>query len=428
MAKTRLANEADVSRVVALVATQMSDRLGAISDFIHQSLLDDIPELDVDPRIVELLNASVEGNVDTILNALRHQIAVDRIVAPTAALEYARRMAHHGVPVAVLVRGYRLGQQRLNELVFGEVRETAMDPKIQVAVLEAITSTLDRCIDWITQQVVVVYEEERDRWLETHNSARALRVREVVSGKAIPDVDAASDAIRYPLRWHHVAVVMWYPDEGVGLEALARLQRFLRELGQATEVGSNPLFTAADQTVGWGWLPYRSEPQDGVDAIRQFALNCAKAPSLAIGHADAGVGGFRRSHRSAQAARRVAVEGESQGQTVVAATDPGLAPAAMIGTDLDMTRFWVADVLGELASDTENDERLRETLRVFLRHGSSHVQAADELNLHYNTVKNRVGRAVVRRGKSIENDRLDVEIALLVCQWYGRVVLIPAGS
>jgi DNA-binding PucR family transcriptional regulator len=71
---------------------------------------------------------------------------------------------------------------------------------------------------------------------------------------------------------------------------------------------------------------------------------------------------------------------------------------------------------------------LRETLRVFLRSGSSYKLAAEELNLHFNTVKYRVGRAVARRGRPIEGDRLDVELALLACQWYGPVVLAPDGA
>jgi DNA-binding PucR family transcriptional regulator len=423
MTKQGLANAVDVDRVVAEIGTQLSDRLAAVSGFIRGSLEEAIPELRGDARIVELLGASVEGNVDTVLHALRHDIAVQRVEAPTAALEYARRLAQHGVSVNALVRAYRLGQRRMNELVFREVRETNMEPATRVAVLEAITSTLYEYIDWISQQVVAVYEDERERWLENQNSVRALRVREVVAGKTKVDVDATSESIRYPLRWHHLALVMWYPDEGAGGDELARLQRFLRELGQATDVGSNPLFAAADQTTGSGWLPYRSAPPNAVEAVREFAGNRADSPSVAIGTVASGVDGFRRSHREAQAARGVAVAGGANGPTVVAASDPGLAAAALLGGDIGAARVWVTDVLGELSTDTESDARLRETLRVFLRCGSSYKQAAEELDLHFNTVKYRIGRAVDRRGNPIDQDRLDVELALLACQWYGTTVL-----
>jgi DNA-binding PucR family transcriptional regulator len=423
MTNQGLANAVDVDRVVAEIATQLNDRLAAVSGLIRGSLEEEIPELRGDARIVELLGASVEGNVDTVLHALRHDIAVQHVVAPTAALEYARRLAQHGVPVNALVRAYRLGQRRMNELVFREVRETNMEPATRVAVLEAITATLYEYIDWISQQVVAVYEDERERWLENQNSVRALRVREVVAGKTKVDVDATSESIRYPLRWHHLALVMWYSDEGACGDELARLQRFLRELGQATDVGSNPLFAAADQTTGWGWLPYRAAPPNAVESVREFAGKRADSPSVAIGPVASGVDGFRRSHREAQAARGVAVAGGANGPTVVAASDPGLAAAALLGGDIGAARVWVTDVLGELSTDTESDARLRETLRVFLRCGSSYKQAAEELDLHFNTVKYRIGRAVDRRGSPIEQDRLDVELALLACQWYGTTVL-----
>jgi DNA-binding PucR family transcriptional regulator len=85
----------------------------------------------------------------------------------------------------------------------------------------------------------------------------------------------------------------------------------------------------------------------------------------------------------------------------------------------------VATVLGNLATDNENDARLRETLRVYLASGCSYKLAAEELNLHFNSVKYRVGRAVARRGRAIGTDRLDVELALLACHWYGGAVLQP---
>jgi DNA-binding PucR family transcriptional regulator len=426
--KPDVVNETDVNRFVAEFAMQMNDRVVELSSFIRGALEAEIPELRGDARTIELLGASVEGNVDTLLHALRHDIAVDRVEAPTAALEYARRLAQHGVPVNALVRAYRLGQRQLNDLVFQALREADISPVTRLAALETITTTLFEYIDWISQQVVAVYEEERERWLENQNSIRALQVREVVAGKAKVEVDPTSDSIRYPLRWHHLAVVMWYSDEGASGDELDRLQRFLRELGQATDVGSNPLFAAADQTTAWGWLPYRSAPANAVESVRQFAGKRADPPSVAIGTVAAGVDGFRRSYREAQAARAVAVAGGANGVTVIAASDPGLAAAALLGGDLAAAQVWVSDVLGELSMDTENDTRMRETLRIFLRCGSSYKQAAEELDLHFNTVKYRIGRAVARRGRPIDEDRLDVELALLACQWYGTAVLQSDGA
>ena len=172
--KRGLENDVDVSRYVAQTAERMHDRLAAVSSLIRDSLEEEIPELRGDARLIDLLGASVEGNVDTLLHALRYDIAVERVEAPTAALEYARRLAQHGVPVHALVRAYRLGQRRMNELVFGEVRAIDIAPAARLTVLEAITAIFFEYIDWISQQVVEVYEDERERWLEDQNSLRGV--------------------------------------------------------------------------------------------------------------------------------------------------------------------------------------------------------------------------------------------------------------
>jgi DNA-binding PucR family transcriptional regulator len=417
-------NSADIGGYVAQVAERMHKRLAEVSSFIRLSLEEEIPELRGDARIIEMHGASVEGNVDTLLHALRYGIAVERVEAPTAALEFARRLAQHGVPVNALVRAYRLGQRRMNELVFREVGAINVAAPVRLSVLEAITATLFEYIDWISQQVVVVYEEERERWLENQNSLRALRVRELLTGTQTIDIDAATASIQYPLRWHHLAVVMWYPERSFAGDELSRLQRSLRELARAANASASPLFVAADQTSGWAWLPYRSAPRtDVVETVRQLVGERPNSPSLAIGTVLPGVEGFRRSHRKAEAARRVAVTGGERAPTVISATDPGLSAVALLCGRMDDAREWVTEVLGNLSADSENDARLRETLRVYLRCGCSYKLAAEELNLHFNSVKYRVGRAVVRRGRPIAADRLDVELALLATKWFGTAVL-----
>ncbi|WP_232064752.1 helix-turn-helix domain-containing protein [Mycobacterium cookii] len=425
MAKARVDEDVDVSRYVAETADRLHARLADVSSNIFRSLEDQIPDLRGDARLMELLGASVEGNVDTVLHALRYDIAVERVEAPTAALEYARRLAQQGMPVNALVRAYRLGQRRINELVFAELHAVEIPEPMRVRVIEAITATLFEYIDWMSQQVVAVYEDEREHWLENQNSLRALRVREVLAAHKTVDVDAATTSIRYPLRWHHLGLVLWYPDVSADGDELARLQRFLREVGESAGAAAAPIFVAADRTCGWGWLPYRAAAAEAPTKVRQFALAQLGSPSVAIGTMADGVEGFRQSHREAETARSVAVISKRPEPTVISAADPGLSVVARLGGDVAATRDWVATVLGDLAIDNENDGRLRETLRVFLGCNASYKVAAAELNLHFNSVKYRVGRAVARRGREIGRDRLDVELALLACHWYGAAVLQP---
>jgi hypothetical protein len=324
--------------------------------------------------------------------------------------------------VNALVRAYRLGQRQVNEIVFAEVRVIDIPESVRYTVIEAITRTLFEYIDWISQQVVAVYEDERERWLENQNSLRAMRVREILAGNKIVDADALSTTVRYPLRWHHLAVTMWCPDEGTEDDALASLQRHVRELAQVAGADANPLFVATDRLCGYGWLPFRADSAEAAAAVCAHAKKQGDGPSLAIGTMAAGVDGFRRSHREALGARAVAMASGRNERVVMSASDPGLSIAALLGDDIAYAREWVNGVLGDLAADTENDERLRETLRVFLACGSSYKMAAEELAMHFNTVKYRVGRAEARRGRPIAEDRLAVELALLVCHWYGAAV------
>jgi hypothetical protein len=427
MTKPRLEGDIEVSSYVAGVAARLNERLTELSSALGRFLEEQIPELHGDAALMELLGTSVEANVHTVLHALRHDIVVERVEAPTAALEYARRLAQHGVPVNALVRAYRLGQRQMNEVFFAELRAIDVPDSVRVAVLEAITGTLFEYIDWMSQQVVAIYEDERERWLENQNSLRALKVREVLAANKPIDVDATTNSIRYPLRWHHLGLVMWYPDVGADGDQLGRLQRYLREAGEAAGAAAIPLFAAADRSCGWGWLPYRAAAPEALASIRKFTLARADSPSVAIGTMASGVEGFRQSHREAKTARSVALIAKRPEPTVIAATDPGLSVVARLGADVAGTREWVAAVLGDLAADNENDARLRETLRVFLGCGSSYKVAAEELNLHFNSVKYRVGRAIARRGRDIGGDRLDVELALVACHWYGSAVLRPAA-
>ena len=58
---------------------------------------------------------------------------------------------------------YRLGQRRLNDLVFADVRMNDIEPLARVAVVEAMTATFFQYIDWISDETVAVYEDERER-------------------------------------------------------------------------------------------------------------------------------------------------------------------------------------------------------------------------------------------------------------------------
>src|SRR4029079_15807037 len=72
----------------------------------------EISPLDDDQRVVGLLSASVAANVTTVLHVLEHGIDPERVEAPAAAIEYARRLAKRVVLWVALVRPSRIGRAR----------------------------------------------------------------------------------------------------------------------------------------------------------------------------------------------------------------------------------------------------------------------------------------------------------------------------
>ncbi|MGH3633096.1 PucR family transcriptional regulator [Mycobacterium sp.] len=413
---------------VAVIA-RLSDRLTDVTQTIYEKLSTEISELRSDAQLLELMRSSVEGNVATIFHALQHEIPLDRVQPPTAALEYARRLAQHGVAANALVRAYRLGQQALLDLILLDIRESALPPGAGFDVFAELTKIVSGYIDWISQQVVAAYEAERDRWLENRNHLRAVRVREMLDATDV-DIDSATAALGYPLRRTHLALVLWFPDDEDSGSELARLERTVSDLAESMNTQGAALFVAVDRVSGWAWIPLGP---NGIEMAREGALAAdirrviadhPEAPYLSVGTPLPGIAGFRRSHRQALSARRVAIAAGAPVRHVTAATDPGLSAAALLCDNVAEARAWVHETLGALAADTDNDARLRETLRTFLRHGN-YKTAAEELNLHFNSVKYRVLRANERRGRPVTDDRLDVELALLICHWLGAAVFQP---
>jgi hypothetical protein len=415
-------DRAIVVKTAALVAARLDEQLDAATRAIQRLVVTEITELAGDAQLEQLLRDTVTSNVDTFFSAIRNGIPIEHIEPPTAALEYSRRLAQREVSANALVRAYRLGHRAALDFVLNEIRASDLDPQLSLDVYEQMAAVSFAYIDLISQRVVATYEDERDRWLSNRNTLRTLQVRELLAG-GDADVDAATLAIRYPLRRLHVAIVTWCP-ESTDVTELDSMERFVQTLAETVGAQESPLFISVDRVTGWAWIPVPAHSVPNVLAkIRQFAESVPDGPSIAAGNPLPGIDGFRRSHQQADHARSVAIASGTPDRRIVAPSDPGLAIAALLGDNVESASVWIAEVLGPLASDTEADERLRETLRVFLHAGGSHKAAAEELHLHSNSVKYRVHRAIERRGRPIADDRLDVEVALLLCHWYGATVI-----
>ena len=410
---------ATVAETVALIGRQLNPILADLTRDIHVRLSTEIEHLGADEQLVQLLFASVESNVDAILHVFQHGIDVERVEAPSAAVEYARRLAQRGVPVNALVRAYRLGQDSFLRRCLEEL-EHESPAGFASAVAQQVVAVTSLYIDQITERVVTVYEEERDRWLLNRHAARIARINELLNGHDI-DIEAVEATLGYRLRQRHLGLIAWVEAQQGQGEALGHMERLASTLGGRTRCGERPLFVPRDELSAWIWLPLGQRSHIDHATLEHAPRSGEPHIRISAGEPGEGVNGFRKTHHQALQAHTVALTAGSHLSGTVVFSELGAVP--LMCTNLDDTRTWVSDVLGSLALDDEPRARLRDTLRTFLQCGSSYTLAASQLGMHKNTIQYRLRKAQEELGRPVRDRRLDLEIALVLCHWLGRAVL-----
>src|SRR4029453_17181888 len=122
MAQRSGEHDALVAKAAAMIVGRLNDKLAEITRSVQEMLAGAIPEVAADGELLTLLYDAARGNLDAFFPAIRHDISIEHIEPPTAALEHARRLAQRGIDADALVRGYRLGHQAVLNLVLDEIR------------------------------------------------------------------------------------------------------------------------------------------------------------------------------------------------------------------------------------------------------------------------------------------------------------------
>jgi hypothetical protein len=414
-----------VAQTASEVSGALTPRTAEISADIYDLLVREIPQLHSDRRVLTLLEASVEENVATLLHVIEHDIDIDDVHAPSAAREYARRLAQRGVPIAALLRAYRIGATRFQYWCLEELgRSTDNAPVISAAGLR-IADLTGAYIDRVSEEVVSAYESEKENWLRNLSAARSARVRALL-GSGRVDLASSEAILGYRLRQHHVGVVCWGVEADAVGSVLARLEQATGEVARRAGCEGRPFFLPQDESSAWAWLPLGGQNVFPVQVASTFPADGQTGIRFAVGAVGSGLSGFRRTHQQALGAHAVALAAGPSGPFMTSFAD--VAPLALMSGSIELVRAWVAETLRSLADDDEHSSVLRDTLRVFLQEGGSFKATAERLTLHKNTVQYRVRKAEQGLGRPIGEDRLQIELALLASQWLGAAVLRHAGA
>ena len=411
---------AELSAVAATVAGHVPE----LSSEIWALLTQDIPELRGDQIVEKLLDASIEENVATLLHVFEHGLVPDEIRAPPAAVEYARRLAQRGVSTIALIRAYRVGHGRFLSRCIEQLASRTTDAALNAAVTLRLVDVSFRYIDRVSEELISVYQQERDRWLLTQTAVRAGRVRELLRGDPV-DIDTTEAALGYRLRRHHLGVIAWVDGAVQGSDGLTRLDRLGAGAARALNSRGRYLFVPRDESLAWIWIPLGGADTRVSEELLPTAFENGDAMiRVAVGAPGSGLDGFRQTHVQAERTQDLALAAKP-GARVTTFADVGTI--ALICADVAAARSWVWGTLADLAFDDESHARLRNTLQVFLRLGT-YTATAERLALHKNSVQYRIRKAEEALGGGIDDRRADLELALRACQYLGQAVLRPVDS
>jgi PucR C-terminal helix-turn-helix domain/GGDEF-like domain len=407
------------------VSAALVPRSAELAADIYHLIVQEIPALDRDRRVLALLEASVAENVSTMLHVLQHGIDLENVRAPAAAEEYARRLAQQGVPLAALLRAYRIGSARFEEWCLQELGRRTDSGSVISATGMRIAGTLNAYIDGVSEELVSAYEAEKEKWLRNQSAARAARVRALLRNEQ-PSIDASEAILGYRLRQYHLGVVTWITGAPAGGDTLGLLERAAGEVAAQAQCDGRLMFVPQDESSAWAWLPLGGRRDVPLADMNVKDIGGGDRIQFAFGEPALGVTGFRRTHQQAVSAQAVALAAGPAAPPVTAFAE--VAPLALMSGSLELLRVWVAETLGPLADDDDHNARLRDTVRVFLQENGSYKATAERLVLHKNTVQYRVRKAEESLQHPVVQDRLRIELALLAAQWLGVAVLRPAGG
>jgi len=318
-------------------------------------------------------------------------------------LGIAREAFRRGIEQTVYTT-YHAGQN----VVWAYWMRTAFALSQDPAVLrEALAAGSASVAGFVEDMVAALSEQLRRERAELARSSHARRfeVVSLVLDSAPITTGRAGTQLGYDLRRRHTAAVLWTDPRRPDQAALAAAAEALGPAMRARQV----LTVIATSSSVWAWLAAAADAGAG-------ALTAATAQypavRIAVGPADAGADGFRRSHFDAVATQRLM----SRRPDLRVARFADVQLVALAIQDEQRAREFVARTLGTLA---DADPELRDTLCVYIGEQFSAARAARALYTHRNTVLNRLQRAERLLPLPLAGRGLEVGVALEIVQWLG---------
>lgn len=382
-----------------------------------------VPELG--PRNFETTLASAVSGVDDMTRRMLegHDPAEYQCAAP--ASEFARQVARNGLPVDMLFRvSHAAHSFLLRDWLGGLTEQRTKQRELASAAADYCERFLVTWFNALDRSWATEYTAERERWVGSFEAVRADTARAILAGRG-PDPATASRRLRYELGRVHRAFFLWSDASDVDVESLLVRRGML--IAEAIG-GEDRLVLCLDRSSArssvCGWVSNPGVLQ--LDELRVI-LKAGDTPAMrvALGTPHAGVEGFRRSHREALEAHRVAQLSRRGGGTIH--EYHALALTALATADLDQAREFVRRELGPLANQDDPTVRIASTLKIYFEELGSAARTARRVGIHKNTVVYRIQQAEHLLGRKLDERSLELQMALALARVVAEADASEAG-
>ena len=399
------------------VERDVDDLANELAGLLHA----EIPPLGSDPAAVRETVRTGRIHMLALVQAIRRDERLDLVQPLPEASAFARATVRRGVPLSLVLRVFSMSHGFVLQAWEERLAAIAPDQDTVVGATQRLVALTFAFFDGLSLRLSEEYERERDRWVRGAQALRAELVRAIVAGEPV-DLDGAGRVLGYELRREHTGLVIWAEPDSSDEGVLPVLETVAVEVAAALGC-QRPLVLGAGTGRVWAWAGTDAPPDLG--RIEALTTPRADGVNIALGDPAGGVDGFRRTHRDAADAARVAMVAGRRPGSVVRYRSVQLG--ALLSGDLERTARYVREQLGALAAGDDASARLRVTLKVYLEEHASRIAAARRLGIHQNTVANRVKTCRDLLGHDLSTGVVDLQVALTLAQTLGDAVLVGDG-
>ncbi|MET7699575.1 SpoIIE family protein phosphatase [Streptomyces sp. NPDC005485] len=148
------------------LARGLTPRADQLVEVMLRHLRDELPEVWNYDDIAAVAPVALAEHIAAGLDFLERDRDMAEASAPPGAIEFARRLAEHGVPISQLLRVYRLVHADLLQQLYAETARVADSQELINATTTKLSEMAFDYVDRTAEQSVAAYQGERDRWLQ----------------------------------------------------------------------------------------------------------------------------------------------------------------------------------------------------------------------------------------------------------------------